>query len=349
MSTQQLKIGSTRESELWRRIQNVTFEDQIALEDVSSAELLRLLDCNAYFDLLDIPRPGSEETMIHYLEQDSLVETQDDGLFSITNLGAIALAQDFSSFPSIKRKALRVIRYEGKSRSGRRREREFAKGYAVDLEAAYDYIDGIIQPMEEIRGAKSVPRSAYPEIAVRELVVNALIHQDFTITGAGPMVEIFDDRMEITNPGVPLVDPERIVNDPPQSRNESLSALMRRFHFCEEAGSGWDKIVEGCEQYHLPAPRIETRQSMRVTLFQPKRYKDLTPEERLNACYWHACVSYERGEYVTNASLRERFDLSTSNSAQVSRLIKEAMEEKLIKPVNPNTSPRYMKYQPYWA
>ena len=48
-------------------------------------------------------------------------------------------------------------------------------------------------------------RSAIVEV-VRELVANALIHQDFFVTGTGPMVEIFDDRIEITNPGAPLVD-----------------------------------------------------------------------------------------------------------------------------------------------
>ena len=57
---------------------------------------------------------------------------------------------------------------------------------------------------------KAVPM--FPAIAVRELVSNALIHQDFSVTGAGPMVEIFDDRIEITNPGEPLVNTDRFVD-----------------------------------------------------------------------------------------------------------------------------------------
>jgi len=68
----------------------------------------------------------------------------------------------------------------------------------------------------------------YPEIAVRELVANALIHQDFSITGAGPMVEVFGDRVEITNPGEPLIDTLRFIDEPPRSRNEMLASLMRR-------------------------------------------------------------------------------------------------------------------------
>ena len=81
------------------------------------------------------------------------------------------------------------------------------------------------------------------DIFLRELVANALIHQDFFIGGTGPMVEVFADRMEITNPGAPLVEPERFLDTPPRSRNEILASMMRRVGVCEERGSGIDKVV----------------------------------------------------------------------------------------------------------
>jgi predicted HTH transcriptional regulator len=84
----------------------------------------------------------------------------------------------------------------------------------------------------------------YPPIAVRELVANALIHQDFSITGTGPMVEIFPDRIEITNPGVPLIDVQRLLDAPPQSRNDAFATTRRRLGICEERGSGIDKVIE---------------------------------------------------------------------------------------------------------
>ena len=88
-------------------------------------------------------------------------------------------------------------------------------------------------------------------------MANALIHQDFSVTGTGPVVEIFDNRIEVTNSGTPLVDVRRIIDNPPKSRNEKLAALMRRLKMCEELGTGWDKIVITCELYQLPAPKIE--------------------------------------------------------------------------------------------
>jgi ATP-dependent DNA helicase RecG len=116
---------------------------------------------------------------------------------------------------------------------------------------------------------KSVP--VFPEVAVRELTANALIHQDFFVTGTGPMVEVFDDRIEITNPGEPLVDTQRFVDTPPKSRNESLASLMRRVRICEERGSGIDKVASQVEVFKLPAPLFERPEGFtRVVLFAHK-------------------------------------------------------------------------------
>ena len=73
----------------------------------------------------------------------------------------------------------------------------------------------------------------YPEIAIRELVANTIIHQDFKEKGTGPMVEIFKDRIEFTNPGLPLITTNRFI-DEYQSRNEILASFMRKIGICEE-------------------------------------------------------------------------------------------------------------------
>ena len=77
----------------------------------------------------------------------------------------------------------------------------------------------------------------FPEVAIRELIPNALIHQDMTIRGSGPQIELFSDRLEITNPGASLIQPDRMIDLPPRSRNEALASLMRRMDICEEQGS----------------------------------------------------------------------------------------------------------------
>ncbi len=350
-ATQKLEHGSTREMELWRRVQREVFEDQIALEDLTIAEVLERIDAAAYFSMLEMRYPDSPETVMHYLAEEGLVRKQADGLFSIANVGALLFARDVDEFPTIRRKTPRVIQYQGTSRVAMVKEHVFKRGYAVGFAELFNYIMALIPSRETIDGPFRTSLTQYPSIALRELLANALIHQDLRLTGMSPLIELFDDRIEITNPGSPLVEVDRLVNDPPRSRNEKLSALMRRLGICEEAGTGWDKIIMACEESRLPAPRIEVHEeaSMRVTLRRPVAYRDLTMRERLDACYWHACLCYASGTYASNASLRERFGMGASGSAQVSRLIKEAVTTGRIKAVDPDTAPRYLRYEPGWA
>jgi len=185
---------------------------------------------------------------------------------------------------------------------------------------------------------------------VRELVANALIHQDFFVTGAGPMVEIFNDRIEITNPGAPLVDTQRFVDTPPKSRNEALASLMRRIGICEERGSGVDKVVHQTELYQLPAPLFEAAgDNTRAVLFAHRPLTRMDKADRVRACYLHACLRYVNREYVTNTSIRERFGIEAQNIAAASRLIREAVETGLLVPYDAEAAPKLRRYMPWWA
>lgn len=345
-----IKRGSAQEIALWRSVQREVYETQVAQGNLALEEVLQLLDVEPYFSRQNLLVPTSPETIAHYLEDDDILVRDDDGTFSITALGALLFARELAPFPSVARKALRVIQYDGTGRISMLRQQTFQQGYAICLDEVIAYLMTLLPAREVIRNASRITVHQLPEIALRELVANALIHQDFGITGAGPMVELFDKRVEITNPGVPLVDPMRIINDPPRARNERMAALMRRLGFCEEAGSGWDRVIEACEFYALPAPRIETPgDNTQVTVFAEIPYRDLMPEERELACYWHACIQYAHKTAATNQSLRARFGLSSSSSAQISRLIKTCIDKQLIKPLDTDASKKNMRYVPYWV
>ena len=224
------------------------------------------------------------------------------------------------------------------------------KGYAVGMTDALNFIYTMTPNREEINGAFRETKYAYPPTAIRETLANALIHQDFSATGTSVTVEIFDSRIEITNPGAPLVDIDRIIDNPPRSRNEKLARLMRHFNLCEELGTGWDKIVLATEKMQLPAPTmIRYEENTRVVLFSSRPFNMLTKEDKLHATYQHACVKYLQGDAMTNKSLRERFGLPDSASASISRLIKEAIKEERIKPYESQTSNKYLKYLPFWV
>lgn len=349
-STHELKRGSSQEIDLWRKLQHEVYETQVSRAGLTRDEMLSSLDTSVYFVRQDMLAPQNADALDHYLNHENIAFEDDDGLYAVTNLGALLFARDIAEFPHTARKAIRVIQYNGTGRIEMVRNQTFSEGYALCLDQVVDYILALVPAQERIQSATRVQTQSLPAVAIRELVANALIHQDFSISGAGPMVEVFDNRIEVTNPGAPLVDPARIVNDPPRSRNEKMADLMRRLGFCEEAGSGWDKIIEACEYYQLPAPRIETTDSsIQVTLFSKVSFRDLMPEERQQACYWHACIQYAHKSAATNASLRQRFGLPSSASAQISRLIRECLDEGLIRPLDERASKKNMRYVPAWV
>lgn len=345
-----LKDYPDTERELWAVFSKKPFENMIAVEDVGSDFVIRLLDYPAYFDLLSLDLPSDKVGILESLQADGMITKCKTGNYNITNLGAILFAKRLVDFPSLERKSIRVIKYNSTGRMSASKEQVIVKGYANGFEGLITYINGLV-PHNEVMGAalrKDV--SMYPELAVRELVANAIIHQNFFVQGTSPMIEIFTDRVEITNPGTPLIEKERFVDHPPISRNERLASFMRRIGICEERGSGFDKIVYQTELFQLPAPEIEVYDNhTKVIVFAHKDFAKMSKEERQRACYLHACLKRVNREYMTNSSLRERFKVESKNSAMISRLLTEACENRLIKIAEESTSPKNRKYIPFWA
>jgi len=190
----------------------------------------------------------------------------------------------------------------------------------------------------------------FPKQALRELIANALIHQDFLTSGSSLMIEMFDDRVEVSNPGLPPISVERFI-DEYRSRNEKLADLMRRLGICEEKGSGVDKVVSAAEVYQLPAPAFRVGE-MRTTaiLFAHQEFLSMSKDDRIRACYQHCCLQYVSNQRMSNQSLRERFGLGESKAATVSLVIGATKEASLIKDDDAETkSTRYARYLPYWA
>ena len=345
-----LREAPDRERTLWRIFDQTPFENLIAVERAGADDVLRLLDYPAYFDLLERPLPTNQDGIIKALTDDALIHPCEAGGWNITNLGAILFAKRLSDFRSLRRKAVRVIQYRDTGRTETLREQEGGKGYASGFAGLIGYINGLLPTNEVIGQAlrKTVPM--YPELAVRELVANAIIHQDFFVTGAGPMVEVFSDRIEITNPGEPLVDTRRFVDTPPKSRNDGLASLMRRFRICEERGSGIDKVVFQVELFQLPAPLFETPEGFtRAVLFAHKPLAAMDKAHRVRACYLHACLRYVMRQPVTNTSIRERFGIEEKNAAFASRLLNEAVDDGMIVVRDLSVGTRSRSYLPYWA
>ena len=345
-----LKELPEKERELWRVFDRIPFEKQIAVDNIDDSEVLNYLEYTKYFELLNLPLPENRQAILESLTNDDLIKRTENGKYSITNLGAILFAKNLNSFSNLKRKAIRVIQYKDNTKFETIKEREGAKGYAVGFEGLIDYINNILHSNEVIKQAFRENIRMYPELSIREIVANAIIHQDFFQTGSSVMIEIFSNRFEVTNPGTPLVDTDRFLDSPPKSRNEALASFMRRIGVCEERGSGIDKIVMQSEIYQLPAPIFETTNEHTVAiLFAHKELKDMDKSDKTRACYQHASLRYIQRDYMTNTSLRERFDIDKKNISMVSKIINETLKEKKIFIYDESVGSKARKYIPWWA
>lgn len=339
------------QSRLWDKLHGVNFEMQTALSDISMQEVMSHLNVNAYYERLKRALPMSLENIAHDLCEDQLLVREDNGQYSITNLGALLLAKKLSSFKHLERKAIRIIQHKGIDRFQMLKDETFDEGYAVCFDKIEQYLKALL-PSEERIGDDGIRRTinAFPVLAIREAVGNMCIHQDMTLRGSSLLVEVFEDRIELTNPGTLLVDVMRIVDNPPRSRNEKLAALMRRFDICEEAGTGWDKMVKECELMNVPSPKvIRYEENTRVVINSKIPFANLSLEDKIWACYMHACVRYVIRRPCTNTSIRERFGLEVTQKSPISRLIKECVKRNLIKPLDPTVAPRYLTYVPAWV
>lgn len=349
-ATPKLSDHPDRQRILWASLHSHTWESESAKEYLVDDDVLSALDYSSYFDLTRQRLPDNRSGIFDKLIADGLVRKDVGSRWSITNLGAILFAKRLADFrPSMARKALRLIAYDGPGRASpvvRRFDGE--KGYAEDFKDLIKYADGLIPRNEYIGKALRAEQPLYPAIALRELIANALIHQDMTVPGAGPMVEVFKDRIEVSNPGKPLVSPDRFLDFPPRSRNEALASLMRRMGFCEEQGSGIDKVLDAVEFHQLPPPDFRTAaDSVVVILYAPRLFSEMTRAERVRACYQHASLKYVTAQKMTNSSLRDRLGIDPQNAAQASGVIKQALGEGLIvvdDPAHPRAG-----YVPFWA
>lgn len=316
---------------------------------LDAQQVVELLDTQTFFELLKLPYPTDRAGVIDRLMRERLVDQIGDQ-YAIRRLGGLLLAKKLDDFPDLARKAPRVVVYTSTSKLDTRLDQIGTKGYAVGFQGLVQFIMNQLPQNEVIEDALRRETRLVPEVVIRELIANALIHQDMAVGGASVMVEIYSNRVEISNPGDPIVPLERFI-DGYQSRNERLADLMRRFHICEEKSSGVDRVVEAAEVYQLPAPDFRSgyRRTV-VTIFGPKPFDEMERQDRIRACYQHCCLRYVIGEKMSNQSLRERFKLPEDKAESASRIIRDTIEAGLVKLDNPETaSKRYARYVPFWA
>jgi ATP-dependent DNA helicase RecG len=316
---------------------------------LDAQQVVELLDTQTLFELLKLPYPTERAGVLDRLVRERLVD-EAAGSYTIRRLGALLLARRLEDFPNVSRKAPRVVVYTGASKLETRLDQTGGRGYAVGFQNLVQFVMAQLTQNEVIENALRKEIKLVPDVVIRELVANALIHQDFMVSGATVIVEIYSNRVDISNPGEPLVPVERFI-DGYQSRNERLADLMRRMGICEEKSSGIDRVVQAAEVYQLPAPDFRSGyRRTSVTIYGPRPFEAMDRNDRVRACYQHCALKWVMSERMTNQSLRERFHLGEDKAAITSQVITATIEAGLIKPdESVRGSRKFARYLPFWA
>lgn len=325
--------------------------EEYSIVNIGGAKVVALLDVESYFRLINVPFPGATPEVLVQLLRDRLIIDEGLGAYSIRRIAGLLLARDLNDFPEVINKAARVIVYNGTSKLDPVvSDRTEMKGYAVGFQELVQHVHAQLPHNEIIQDALRVEVKLVPENVIRELVANALVHQDLYIRGSSVVIEIFKNRLEITNPGEPVIPVERLI-DGYESRNVRIAALMRKMRICEERGRGIDEVVRSAEILQLPAPAFHAIEKRTVvTWFGHQPFNSMDRKDRVRACFQHCALKRVMSEKMTNQTLRERFRLPPSKTAVVSQVIAATIEANLIKlDKGAGTSRRFTYYVPFWV
>jgi len=345
---QTLKMSAKQVQMMIAKSMGICFEENTALDNLKQEQVLSLLDYQALYRILDKNVPKSTDTILAKLTNMGYCYEK-NSLWTITNLGAILFARTLSSFPSLNGREVVVRKYIGQNNRQLQHEQRGNLGYAAGFEGLIDYI--MRNTGNEVIDVARNIAPTYPMVAIREFVANALIHQDFAIDGSPITIEIFSNRLVITNPGAPLNNINRLLDLPPRSRNERLAQSMLLLNLCERRGSGVDRAIEAVEKMFLPPVKFQTLDDYtRVTLFPQKPLSEMTKHEKIMACYQHACLMWEDNETIVNQSIRDRFKLNKNQAPTATRILADTVDAGFIKSSDDEfQSKKYSSYVPFYA
>lgn len=124
-------------------------------------------------------------------------------------------------------------------------------------ETAIAFIQKNIRKSSRIGYVYREERWEYPLAALRELIINAIVHRDYSLTGKDVKIAIFDDMLEITSPGTipPSIDLENLTAGQSEIRNKTLAPVFKELQLIEQWGSGFQKLTDELKKY----PEIELK------------------------------------------------------------------------------------------
>jgi ATP-dependent DNA helicase RecG len=272
----------------------------------------------------------------------------EDGLY--TNL-ALLLSDQCPS-------TIKVAVFQGRNKALFRDRKEFSGSLLKQLEDVYQFIDLNNRTQATFSGLERTDIRDYPEAAVRESLLNCIVHRDYSFSGS-TLINIYDDRMEYVSLGglIPSLELASIFLGVSESRNPNLAAVFYRMHLIESYGTGISKIQGEYEDCSVK-PEFETAKGVfRVTLPNRNFETGIVAERRiLYASHSGSAQSNEKQRteqeailnYVTKhgqISRKEAEGLLSLGTTRAYQLLNELCDRQKLQPVGNGKTRRYIAFK----
>ena len=186
----------------------------------------------------------------------------------VKNAGILFFARDVGDF--LPQAQMTLLAYKGVKKLIIYDRQDVQDDLLTQFNQAIIFLKKHLNVRSEIKGVNREDIYEIPLEALREAVVNALMHRDYSISGTQITVEIFDDRIEIINPGgLPKALPKKAFGTMSVRRNEIISDLFFRLHKVERVGMGIQRIREALAESGLPKPKFKTNGFFRALFYRP--------------------------------------------------------------------------------
>ena len=227
--------------------------------------------------------------------------------------------------------------FKGITRSVFIDKREFDGSLYSQIEEAYQFILKHINLGAEIDGIIRKDIYELPVKAIREAIVNAVTHRNY-MDNSCVQVCIYDDRVEITSPGMLFggLTLEMMMRGSSKIRNTGIAEIFSRMHIVEGWGTGVQRMLDGCKEYNIQPPKFtEIGDCFRVEFFRKKTnvqenvYVNVQENKKLTKKEWVFELITERND-ISNKEIAEKLNCSPKT---VYRYIKELKSEGIIERV----------------
>ncbi len=263
-------------------------------------------------------------------QQKSLKLMNADGIY--TNLGLLLSDQC--------RHTIKLAVFEGTTKSVFKDRREFSGSLLKQLNEVYDYINRYNRIRSDFEGLHRIDKRDYPLEAVREALLNAIVHRDYSFSSS-TLISIFDDHIEFISIGglAKGISYEDMMLGISVTRNENLANVFYRLTLIEAYGTGMPKILHSYENYPVK-PRIEVSDNaFKIILPNINAILD-TPLKNVSLSESEKAVIdlFNKQDLITRRDVENALDIS---QAMAVRVLKGLVEKSMIKPVGAGKKTKY--------